>query len=99
MKNIPTPEEFAAYAYDKIQFIGDDPKKYTEWVALKYMSWEANDWQKCVKGKDIPIKNWKATLVRCLPYREWNKVRSVKVNDPKVVHMTPVEKFKQSNGI
>lgn len=95
MKNPPSIEEFMEYGAEILTRIGDEPRYYTEWVQLKYMAWESNDWQKTVKGKDIPIKNWKTTLLQCIPYRERNKSRSIKVNEP----ITVTQMLRQKHGI
>lgn len=74
----PTFDEFKDYVENQITMLGDEPENYTEWIYLKYMAWSENDWCKHVKGKDIPIKRWKTTLLQCLPYRVENKVQKRK---------------------
>lgn len=78
----PSFEEFQRYAFEKISKKGDDPRNYTEWIMDKFDAWDEAGWQKCVKGKYIPIKIWKSTLSQCLPYRMPNKVKEIKVNKP-----------------
>ncbi len=86
MKTIPDYEEFKEYAFKKLNDIGDSPNLYTEWIYFKYSAWEANNWCKTIKDKDIPIKNWKTTLLQCLPYREINKAKQKQ--DSKVISIT-----------
>lgn len=57
--NIPTIEDFCAYAFS----VKKDLCK--ESLTLKYQSWVNNDWK---NGNDKPIKNWKTTLLNTIPY-------------------------------
>lgn len=60
--NIPSIEEFLAYALDK------KPNVNKEEVKLKYESWKVNGWNVVRNDKKHPIKNWKSTLLNTLPY-------------------------------
>lgn len=93
MKTQPTFDEFREYAENQISMLRDDPENYTEWVYCKYAAWDAAEWEKCVKGKYQPIKNWKTTLLQCLPYREANKVRN------KPISVSATQLLKQRHGI
>ena len=89
----PTLKEFQEYTNQRLCDIGDNPLHYSEWVMAKYMAWEANGWKKTIKGNDIPIKNWKSTIIQCLPYRMPNKVKKIEVSQP----MTITERLLSGN--
>lgn len=75
----PTYEEFYQYFEEKVKKHGDDAKNYTEWLETKFESWSLNGWKKEKGTKLIPIKNWRSTLLQCIPYRMPNKVKNIKV--------------------
>ena len=88
MDTPPNLQEFKEYGRKIIAKIKDNPDLYSEWIEIKHMTWESDDWHKNVGGKRIPIKNWKTTFISCVPYREQNKTKKIRVNDPKVISIT-----------
>lgn len=73
MNKKPTLEQFREYAYNWIARHGDDPKRYSEYIDLKYESWSLANWHKEKGGKLVPIHIWQTTLLQALPYRQPNK--------------------------
>ena len=61
-KNIPSIDEFVAYA------LSLKPNVNIENVKLKFNSWLVNNWMVSRQGKDTPIKNWKTTLSNTIQY-------------------------------
>lgn len=80
----PTFDEFTEYAQIHLERMNDN-NDYSEWLYLKFMAWSEDDWHKSPGGKRQKIKNWKSTLLQCLKYREPNKVKKLKVNEPKTI--------------
>jgi len=75
----PTLTEFNSYASSYLEKLGDDPKKYTEYIQCKYDAWSLAGWKKEIKGKPVKILNWKNTLIQAMPYRQPNKVKDLTV--------------------
>jgi hypothetical protein len=60
--NIPSIDEFVAYAISLKQNVNTDN------VKLKFNSWVVNDWKINRNGKEVLIKNWKTTLSNTIQY-------------------------------
>ena len=76
MDTTPTFEEFNAYAIERIKGDKDNPELYTDFIRAKFDAWDLAGWKKEVKGKLVPIKIWKTTLIQALIYRQPNKVQN-----------------------
>ena len=85
MDTAPTFEEFNAYAIERIKGDKDNPELYTDFIRAKFDAWDLAGWKKEVKGKLVPIKIWKTTLIQALIYRQPNKVKQIETQRVEVV--------------
>lgn len=76
-KNIPTKQEFIAYALSVM------PDVSLTDLGLKYQSWIVNDWSINRNGKLAKILNWKSTLTNTLKFLD---------KEPIKVNGTPIYK-------
>ena len=68
-KNIPTKEEFIAYALSVM------PDVSLTDLGLKYQSWIVNDWSINRNGKLAKILNWKSTLTNTLKFLDKEPIK------------------------
>ncbi len=88
MKKKPTLEEFLKYGIWFIEMkYKEDGSRYTQWITGKYLVWDAADWHVYpnTPRKKRKILNWKTTLGNCCKWREPNELKTIEVNEPKVI--------------